>query len=105
MPGQVLGSGTDRHIRIVDFEAHFRPLGHRVKVDTTLDEGLGQVLSLGLQGVGSDGKGALVLVSLDELKALARGEQVQQELNQVSIVVVGSAEIVLELVKVVLPAL
>ena len=55
MTCKVLWGGTYGNIRIVNFEPDLRPFSYGVKIDTSLNKSLGQVLSLSLQSVSSNG--------------------------------------------------
>lgn len=101
MPSEVLGRGTDRDCGLVDFEANLRPLGNRVKTDASLDQDLRQIFTLRLERVSSDGHRSGRLLCFNELEALARCKEIEEELKQVVIVIEGLANIMLELLHII----
>ena len=67
MSGEIFGSGTDGYFGFVDLDTDAAPIGKRIEIDTSLDEGLGEFFSSGLEGVGPDGQGSLGFIGLKEL--------------------------------------
>ena len=76
--GQVLRRGTDRDGRArEDLQANLGPAAlKRLKVDTTVDECLGEIAAAGLEGVDADSKGTRSVGSGEELEGLWREEKV-----------------------------
>lgn len=65
---------TDGNGGIKDLKTDFGPLAEGIQVDTSVNEGLGQVTTTGLQGIGADGHGPGNLVGLQELNQLGKQE-------------------------------
>lgn len=62
--GQILRSGSQGHLALIDLETNLGPVGERVKVDSSLDESLGEFLPLALETVDSESGGSLGLVGV-----------------------------------------
>jgi len=61
---------TDWDRRVVDLKPDSGPLGERIEVDTSANESLGQLPSLGFKGVGPDGQRTGRFIGFKELHCL-----------------------------------
>lgn len=88
MTSKILRRSTQRDIGLENLQTDLAPLADRLKGNTTVDQGLGQISSVGSQGVCSDDDGTGHLVGLEEGKGFTRGEEVEELLGQVRAVAV-----------------
>lgn len=91
--GQILRSGTDRHLGLVDLEADLGPLSDRVKTDTSSDQNLSEVLSFGFESVSSNSQRSLIFVGLNKIKDMLGREQIEEQLENIQIVVVALVDV------------
>lgn len=88
MTSKILGCSTQRHIGLENLQADLAPLANGLECDTTVDQRLGKISSVGSQSVCSDDDGTGHLVGLEEGKGFTRGEEVEELLGQVRAVAV-----------------
>lgn len=103
MTSQVLRSGSDRHLRLIDLDTDLAPFRKWVEIGTTLDQALREFFSPGLEGVSTDGERTLRFVGLEELYQLCRVEEVQKMIDELVIVTIVTMQQAPQLLNIKLP--
>jgi len=91
MPGKVFGGSPDRHLRLEDLQPHFRPLAHRLKLDSTIKQCLRKVSSVCFQRIRPNNNRPRGFVSFEEAESFSSWEQIQEFLREVLAVAVVCA--------------
>lgn len=92
MTGQILRSGSDRHLRLINLDTHLAPLSQRVQIGTTLDQTLSQLFSSSLQSVSTDGKWSLCLICFEKLDQLSWVEEIKEVVDELEVVAIVSMQ-------------
>ena len=86
---QVLRCSTDRHTRFIYLEPNLAPTSKRIEINPSLDQSLGQIFPLCLESVGPDIHRSLGLIGLNEFVAMSGAEQLEQHVDQFSIIAIS----------------
>lgn len=103
MTSQILRSGSDGNLRLVDLDTDLAPFREWVEIGATLDQALCEFFSPGLEGVGTNGKRTLRFVGLEELDQLGRVEEVQKMIDELVIVTIVTMQQASQLLDIKLP--
>ena len=78
MTCQVFRGCTQRYLRIENLKTDFRPLSNRLQLDTTVDERLCKLSSMGTECVCADDDGSWGFVGFEEGLSFAGWEEVEE---------------------------